>query len=128
MAFATIVKVFKKLLSYQKKKKYCLQLDIALWCKNQIEHFIWDESLLLSNCACSLEYSSWSTLAGLIYHICGKLEVVFKASHLTPQQHCTDKAEKVDTVLSVVSYIYLLFHYDVILPYLVKRTRKYETL
>ena len=50
---------------------YCLQLDIALWCKNQIEHSIWDESLLFSNCARSLEYSSSSTLAGLSNHICG---------------------------------------------------------
>ena len=63
-----------------KYKKNCLQLDIALWCKNQIEHSIWDESLLFSNCARSLEYSSSSTLAGLSYHICGKLEVAFKGS------------------------------------------------
>ena len=53
--------------------------NIALWCKNQIEHSIWDESLLFCNCACSLEYSSLSTLAGLSYHICGKLEVAYKA-------------------------------------------------
>ena len=64
----------------RRPKQYCLQLDIALWCKNQIEHSIWDESLLLCNCACSLEYFSLSTLAGLSYHICGKLEVAFKAS------------------------------------------------
>ena len=56
-----------------------MQLDIALWCKNQIEHSIWDESSLFCNCACSLEYSSLSTLAGLSYHNCGKLEVAFKA-------------------------------------------------
>ena len=56
----------------RRPKQYCLQLDIALWCKNQIEHSIWDESLLFSNCARSLEYSSSSTLAGLSYHICGK--------------------------------------------------------
>ena len=60
---------------------------IALWCKNQIEHSIWDESLLLCICACSLEYSSSSTLAGLSYHICGKLEVAFKASPSLQHQH-----------------------------------------
>ena len=60
-----------------------IYIDIALWCKNQIEHSIWDESLLLSNCARSLEYSSSSTLAGLSYHISGKLEVAFKASPLS---------------------------------------------
>ena len=43
----------------------------------QIEQSIWDESLLFSNCARSLEYSRSSTLAGLSYHICGKLEVAF---------------------------------------------------
>ena len=63
------------------------QLDIALWCKNQIEHSIWDESLLFCNCACSLEYSSSSTLAGLSYHICGKLEVGFKAPPSYQHQH-----------------------------------------
>ena len=35
-----------------------IYIFIALWCKNQIEHSIWDESLLFCNCACSLEYSS----------------------------------------------------------------------
>ena len=35
-----------------------IQLDIALWCKNQIEHSIWYESLLFSNCARSIEYSN----------------------------------------------------------------------
>ena len=83
------------------------KLDIALWCKNQIEHSIWDESLLFSNCACSLEYSSSSTLAGLSYHICGKLEVAFKASPSSLHQHCTDEAQKAKTVLSAVSYIYI---------------------
>ena len=77
-----------------KIQKNCLQLDIALWCKNQIEHSIWDESLLLSNCACSLEYSSLSTLAGLSYHICGKLEVTFKGSPSSQHQHCTDEAQR----------------------------------
>ena len=91
----------------QKAKKYCLQLDIALWCKNQIEHSIWDESLLLCNFTCSLEYSSLSTLAGLSYHICGKLEVAFKASPSSQHQHCTDEAQKAETVLSAVIYIYI---------------------
>ena len=84
-----------------------MQLDIALWCKNQIEHSIWDESLLFSNCARSLEYSSSSTLAGLSYHICGKLEVAFKGSPSSQHQHCTDEAQKAETVLSAVSYIYI---------------------
>ena len=53
-----------------------IYIYIALWCKNQIEHSIWDESLLL--CACSLEYSSLSTLAGLSYHICGRLDVAYR--------------------------------------------------
>ena len=26
----------------RRPKQYCLQLDIALWCKNQIEHSIWE--------------------------------------------------------------------------------------
>ena len=81
---------------------------IALWCKNQIEHSIWDESLLFSNCARSLEYSSSSTLAGLSYHICGKLKVAFKASPSSQHQHCTDEAQKAETVLSAVSYIYII--------------------
>ena len=84
-----------------------MQLDIALWCKNQIEHSIWDESLLFCNCACSLEYSSLSTLAGLSYHICGKLEVALKASPSSQHEHCTDEAQKAETVLSAVSYIYM---------------------
>ena len=91
-------------IKFQNTKKNCLQLDIALWCENQIEHSIWDESLLLSNCACSLEFSSLSTLAGLSYHICGKLEVVFKASPSSQHQHCTDEAQKAETVLSAVRY------------------------
>ena len=86
---------------------YIYILDIALWCKNQIEHSIWDESLLFSNCARSLEYSSSSTLAGLSYHICGKLEVAFKGSPSSQHQHCTDEAQKAETVLSAVSYIYI---------------------
>ena len=61
--------------------------------KNQIEHSTCNESLLFCNCACSPEYSSLSTLAGLIYHICGKLEVPFKASpspsSSSQHQHCT---------------------------------------
>ena len=149
----------------RRPKQYCLQLDIALWCKNQIDHFritfglffkaslgahrfiwklvfihmqmktnfhmkrwapgialkkrpkvirkwpiehsIWDESLLLSNCARSLEYSSSSTVAGLSYHICGKLEVAFKASPSSQHQHCTDEAQMAETVLSAVIYIYI---------------------
>ena len=79
---------------------YIYILDIALWCKNQIEHSIWDESLLFGNCARSLEYSSSSTLAGLSYHICGKLEVGFKASPSSQHQHCTDEAQKAESVLS----------------------------
>ena len=82
-----------------KYKKNCRQIDIALWCKNQIEHSIWDESLLFCNCACSLEYSSLSTLAGLSYHICGKLEVAFKAS--SQHQHCTDEAQKAEKSLQL---------------------------
>ena len=88
-------------------KQYCLQLDIALWCKNQIEHSIWDESLLFSNCARSLEYSSSSTLAGLSYHISGKLEVAFEASPSSKHQHCTDEAQKAETVLSAVFFCIL---------------------
>ena len=76
-----------------------IYIYIALWCKNQIEHSIWDESLLFSNCARSLEYSSSSTLAGLSYHICGKLEVTFKGSPSSQHQHCTDEAQKAETVL-----------------------------
>ena len=94
----------------RRPKQYCLQLDIALWCKNQIEHSTWDESLLFCNCACSLEYSSLSTLAGLSYHICGKLEVAFKASPSSQHQHCTDEAQKAETVLSAVSYIYIYIY------------------
>ena len=83
---------------------------IALRCKNQIEHSIWDESLLFNNCARSLEYSSSSTLAGLSYHICGKLEVAFKASPSSQHQHCTDEAQKAETVLSAVIYIYIYIY------------------
>ena len=92
------------------QKKNCLQLDIALWCKSQIEHSIWDESLLLSNYACSLEFSSLSTLAGLSYHICGKLEVAFKASPSSQHQHCTDEAQKAETILSAVKYKYIYIY------------------
>ena len=94
----------------RRPKQYCLQLDIALWCENQIGHSIWDESLLLSNCARSLEFSSSSTLAGLSYHICGKLEVAFKGSPSSQHQHCTDEAQKAETVLSAVSYIYIYIY------------------
>ena len=92
----------------RRPKQYCLQLDIALWCKNQIEHSIWDESLLFCNCACSLEYSSLSTLAGLSYHICGKLEVAFKASPSSQHQHCTDEAQKAETVSALVTFLLVI--------------------
>ena len=49
-------------------------------------------------------YSSLSTLAGLSYHICGKLEMAFKASPSSQHQHCTDEAQKAETVLSAVRY------------------------
>ena len=75
----------------------------TLWCKNQIEHSIWDESLLFSNCARSLEYSSSSTLVGLSYHICGKLEVAFKASPSSQHQHCTDEAQMCACLTGLVS-------------------------
>ena len=71
---------------------------------------VWDESLLLSNCTCSLEYSSLSTLAGLSYHICGKLEVALKSSPSSQHQHCTDEAQKAETVLSAVIYIYIYIY------------------
>ena len=74
-------------------------------CKNQIEHSIWDESLLFCNCACSLEYSSLSTLAGLSCHICGKLEVAFKASPSSQHQHYTDEAQFLTGELVVRSRI-----------------------
>ena len=57
--------------------------------------------------ACSLEYSSLSTLAGQSYHICGKLEKAFKASPSSQHQHCTDEAQRAETVLSAVSCIYI---------------------
>ena len=88
----------------RRPKQYCLQLDIGLWCKNQIEHSIWDESLLFCKCACSLEYSSLSTLAGLSYHVCGKLEVAFKVSLSSQHQHCTDEAQKAETVSALVTF------------------------
>ena len=88
-------------------KQYCLQLDIAVWYKNQIEHSIWDESLLFCICTCSLEYSSLSTLAGLSYHICVKLKVAFKASPSSQHQHCTDEAQKAETVGALVTFCLL---------------------
>ena len=50
------------------------------------------------------------TLAGLSYHICGKLEVAFKASPSSQHQHCTDEAQRAETVLSAVSYIFIYVH------------------
>ena len=67
-------------------------------------------NLKFSNCARSLEYSSSSTLAGLSYHICGKLEVIFKGSPSSQHQHCTDEAQEAETVLSAVSYIYIYIY------------------
>ena len=60
--------------------------------------------MLFSNCARSLEYSSSSTLEGLSYHICGKLEGAFIGSPSSQHQHCTDEAQKAETVLSAVSF------------------------
>ena len=40
----------------------------------------------------------------IYYHICGKLEVAFKASPSSQHQHCTDEAQKAETVLSAVRY------------------------
>ena len=37
-------------------------------------------------------------MAGLSYHICGKLEVAFKASPSSQHQHCIDEAQKAETV------------------------------
>ena len=62
------------------------------------------------NRARSLEFSSSSTLAGLSYHICGKLEVAFKGLPSSQHQHCTDEAQKAETVLSAVSYIYIYIY------------------
>ena len=73
--------------------------------KHQIEHSTWDESSLFCNCAHSLEYSSLSTLAGLSYHICGKIKVAFKPSPSSQHQHCSDETQKAETVLSAVIYI-----------------------
>ena len=51
MAFAMIVKVFNKLLSYRKKKKkYCLQLDIALWRNNALLYVQIEYSTGMSHC------------------------------------------------------------------------------
>ena len=49
-------------------------------------------------------------MAGLSYHICGKLKVAFKASPSSQHQHCTDEAQKAETVLSAVSYIYIYIY------------------
>ena len=40
---------------------------------------------------------------GLSYHICGKLEVASKGSPSSQHQHCTDEAQKAETVLSAVN-------------------------
>ena len=49
-------------------------------------------------------------MAGLSYHICGKLEVAFKASPSSQHQHCTDEAQKAETVLCAVIYIYIYIY------------------
>ena len=49
-------------------------------------------------------------MAGLSYHICGKLEVAFKALPSSQHQHCTDEAQKAETVLSAVSCIYVYIY------------------
>ena len=52
-----------------------------------------------------------TTLAGLSYHICGKLEVALIASPSSQHQHCTDEAQKAETVLSAVSPEHKLYNY-----------------
>ena len=70
-----------------------------------------DESLLFCNCTCSLEYSSLSTLAGLSYHICGKLEVAFKASPSSQHQHCTVRPRRpIQYCLQLYLYIYIYIY------------------
>ena len=63
-------------------------------------------------CARSLEYSSSSTLAGLSYHICGKLEVAFKASPSSQHQHCTDEAQKAESVSASDVFVALIADRD----------------
>ena len=46
----------------------------------------------------------------IYYHICGKLEVAFKAPPSSQHQHCTDEAQKAETLLSAVSYIYICIY------------------
>ena len=99
----------------RRPKQYCLQLDIALWCENQIEHSIWDESLLFSNCARSLEFSSSSTLAGLSTTFVGSSRWPLKVRlHLSistalmrprrPKQYCLQLKKK---------YIYIYIYYAI---------------
>ena len=45
------------------------------------------------------------TYAGLSYHICGKLEVAFKASPSSQHQHCTDEAQNSTVWASSVQYL-----------------------
>ena len=73
-------------------------------CSNQRTSERAQHIYIFSNCARSLKYSSSSTLAGLSYHICGELEVAFKGSPSSQHQHCTDEAQKTETVLSAVRY------------------------
>ena len=81
-------------------------------------------TLLLSDCACSLEYSSLSTLAGLSYHICGKLEVAFKTSPSSQNQHRTDEVQQAVTVLSAVIYICVFFLLQFLKSYSFPHTHK----
>ena len=46
--------------------------------------------------------------------ICGKLEVALKASPSSQHQHCTDEAQKAETVLSAVNYIYLYIYISLV--------------
>ena len=51
---------------------------------------------------------SWLVARWLVATICGKLEVAFKASPSSQHQHCTDEAQKAETVLSAVRYCSLV--------------------
>ena len=45
--------------------------------------------------------------AGLSYHICGKLEVAFKASPSSQHQHCTDEAQESSLILLVCRLVFV---------------------
>ena len=58
------------------------------------------------HCACSLVFSSLSTLAWLRqYHKCGIIWGDHMGLPPSQHQHCTDESQKAETVLSAVSYI-----------------------